>query len=322
MDFTDAQFDLFVVAAADYFHLYGPGDGAEGSRIPALPTFKHTTFGPSGANFTNAKLGFCVRVSPSFDARRCMVPPVSGQIVVSVPSRSHAVKPLIAILIVDFCLDGTSDCQDIEATDLQRSDFDKADCSYTDLDGAHMQDAINANNARFSPPAPDVAGWWSIDVDAETSAGIHVHTNGRAIVGKATFVVRKREASVDAVVSGRLDLIDTAEAREILRKQSDGFISKTNDPVQRGLGMPVARFRMEFLAESDNANALLKLSGFDSDVSTRTMLAYEGAVWLVDADAANDKKKYSLRGFVPHPPPLPLPGSINYHLAVPLIAYS
>ena len=152
-----------------------------------------------------------------------------------------------------------------------------------------------------------VAGWWSIEVDAEASVGIHVHTNGRAIVGKATFV-RKRETSVDAVVSGRLDLIDTAEARDILRKQSTGFISKTNVPVQRGLGMPVARFRMEFLAEKKNANGLLKLSGFDSDVtndvSTRTMLAYEGAVWLVDVDADNGKKKYSLRGFVPL---LPLP---------------
>ena len=69
MDFTDAQFDLFVDAAAagsDHGDLDGTGDGTGGSRVPALPTFKHTTFGPSGANFTNAKLGFCVRAAPLF----------------------------------------------------------------------------------------------------------------------------------------------------------------------------------------------------------------------------------------------------------------
>ena len=61
VDFTDASFDLFVPKPA------GEPDGdadSDSLRVPARPTFKHTTFNKCGANFTNAKLGFCVRPSP------------------------------------------------------------------------------------------------------------------------------------------------------------------------------------------------------------------------------------------------------------------
>ena len=73
---TVARFDLFVDGAATGSgngDLDGTADGVGGSCVPALPTFKHTTFSKSGANFTNAKLGFCVRAPPSaplLDARR------------------------------------------------------------------------------------------------------------------------------------------------------------------------------------------------------------------------------------------------------------
>ena len=62
-DFTRAQFDLFVDRDR---HLEATADGAGDPCVPALPTFKHTTFGKNGADFTNAKLGFCVRAAPLF----------------------------------------------------------------------------------------------------------------------------------------------------------------------------------------------------------------------------------------------------------------
>ena len=255
-DFTDAQFDLFVddaTTGSDNGDLDGTGDGAGGSCVPALPTFKHTTFGANGANFTNAKLGFC----------------------------------------------------DIEATDLQGSDFDKADCSYSDLVGAHFQGAINVDNACFAPPTPDIGGVWSVALDAEASAEIHVHTDGRAIVGKATFVCKGKPARVTAVVTGRLDRIDTAEARAVLQKQSHEFAtekgSETKVPVHRNYGMPLAKFRMEFLAASAYADGLLlEASGIvkKATVKGKTLLAYVGTVWLVGT--TDDRKMYCLRGFVPH----------------------
>ena len=188
--------------------------------------------------------------------------------------------------------------QDIEATDLQGSDFDKADCSYADLDGAHLQSAINVNKARFAPPTPDIGGLWSIGVDAKASAKIHVRMKGRAIDGKATFM--RKATRVNTVVSGRLDPIDTADARKILQTQCSDFTSETNVPVQQGLGMPVARFRMEFLAEgTDDRHRLLGASGFSDVSKDNLLLAYVGAVWLVDA--VDGKKTYSLCGFVPTP---------------------
>ena len=228
---------------------------------------------------------------------------------------------------MDFCLDGPSVHQDIEATDLQGSDFDKADCSYADLAGAHMQDAVNVNNACFAPPTPDVAGVWSIGVGAEASAKVHLRTEGRAIDGKATFFHKGELApvpgapvQVDAAVSGRLDRITTADARGILQAQSEKYAAKkgaeANVPVQRGLGMPVARFRMEFRAASGNADKLLKAVG-DVVASTpaakkKMLLAYVGTVWLVDTAGGKEEEAvrtcvYSLRGFVLSPICLPPP---------------
>ena len=210
------------------------------------------------------------------------------------------------------CLSTHSDQQDIEATDLQGSDFDKADCSYSDLVGAHFQGAINVDNACFAPPTPDIGGVWSVDLDTEASAEIHVHTEGRAIVGKASFVCKGKPARVNAVVTGRLDRIDTEEARVMLQKQSQEFAteegSETKVPVHRGHGMPLAKFRMEFLAASAYADRLLlEASGIrgkhcdrgPATVNGKTLLAYVGTVWLVGT--TDDRKIYCLRGFVPPP---------------------
>lgn len=206
-----------------------------------------------------------------------------------------------------------ADHQDIEATDLKGSDFDKADCSYTDFVGAHMQNAINVNNACFAPPTPGIGGKWTIDGGADPTAKIHVRAAGRAIVGKATFM-RKDKPDLDAVVSGRLDPIATAEARAILKEQSEEFAAEegvdTKVPVHRGEGMPLARFRMEFLAASAlDRDGLLEASGIAitdaiSKGKSRQLLAYVGTVWLVGASATDGKKRYSLRGFVPLPPSL------------------
>jgi len=229
---------------------------------------------------------------------------------------------------LDFCLDGPPVHQDIEATDLRGSDFDKADCSYADLAGAHMQDAVNVNNACFAPPTPDVAGVWSIGVGAEASAKVHLRTEGRAIDGKATFFRTGELApvQVDAAVSGRVDRITTADARRILQAQSEKYAAKkgaeANVPVQRGLGMPVARFRMEFRAASGHTDELLKavrgVVASKPAAKGRTLLAYVGTVWLVDKAGGEEEDAvrtcvYSLRGFVLSPicllprPPLPVP---------------
>ena len=66
---------------------------------------------------------------------------------------------------------------------------------------------------------PDIRGVWSIDVDAKASSHIGVHSEARAIVGKAVGGEggghvegdRRQGAMPIKPVSGRLDRIDTAE---------------------------------------------------------------------------------------------------------------